>query len=317
MLLPFCSWGQNDEAFKLYDQGVSPSIEGVISSKTVMLRASKIYFESKSSANDDSLRINLSSGFGRPFSYYKRGDDFQRYQSFDFASNQSIAEKLINYCQLKVDGIFAYGSQSVQRKKYEKFDTKETIDFYTKKCAEDLKDVFPLYIEARLDQDRRKAGIQQGNLRAEDIKVKAAQDRNEAVKSGQTEPKSYADLVSIYGEEASENSLRILAQPKISPDGNVYIFHATIEKVESRNVFLALTSNSNQAVMAMMGVSSRIDKYYSINEVPSKLLQKYESNARINSEVLIAGKYIGNITYKTIGGETKTAPKFLVEHIIF
>lgn len=123
--------------------------------------------------------------------------------------------------------------------------------------------------------------------------------------NGSIEPQTYDDLIAIYGKDAQEKSWQVLWQPKISPDGNIYIFSARIEKSEAKNAFLGLTSGA-------VG-----DRYYSLNEVPNKLLKKYELNARVNGYVTVAGRYVGNITYRTISGETKTAPKFLIEHIIF
>lgn len=128
------------------------------------------------------------------------------------------------------------------------------------------------------------------------------------LRAGRVKPSNLYQASIAFG---AENGTGLASAPKIRPDGKLYAMHGAIEKAGNGPEFLARSSRgqSDEALLAAMRNSSTSTNYFKV-KIPKAMQATYFDNAKVGGGFDLIGRYVDNISYKTVAGQEKSAPVF-------
>lgn len=159
----------------------------------------------------------------------------------------------------------------------------------------------------------RSENKKQEATRQESARQQASTERQAALQAGKVKPATLQEAAIYYNATYGGT---LASAPKIRPDGKLYSLHGKIQLPENgKATFLANVSASSDndylagALRKSAGMSAESTDYFSV-VIPNGMSNYYFDNAQIGGGFDVVGKYVANITYQTVAGQTKQAPVF-------
>jgi hypothetical protein len=147
-----------------------------------------------------------------------------------------------------------------------------------------------------LAEERRKAQEHVATQK-EEIEYQNKESRKRDLKAGRIKISSFGDAVLFY--DPVQDLLDLMERPLLSPDSGIYSTAVTLDGEEQRGVLRVKVS------LASIG---RGDVRYAFLRTSKGTINFAPSAMRIGNDIAVVGRYVGNVKYKTVIGEERTAP---------
>lgn len=146
------------------------------------------------------------------------------------------------------------------------------------------------------------------------------------LRAGKVKPINLRQAAIAFGAEDGTN---LAGAPKIRPDGKMYAMHGIIEKAGNNPDFIAHFSagraadisemlkreNTNEILTAVEREKGFSTNYFKVT-IPKAMQAAYFDNAKIGGGFDLVGRYVENVSYKTVAGQQKSAPVFEAVYLV-
>lgn len=158
----------------------------------------------------------------------------------------------------------------------------------------------------KLDEEQAKSqqlyAIQQQNREAE------LQEHIKKLKSGEEKISSVSDAVIVYSPQPLNP---LIVAPLLKPDNQYYSGEVIIDFQENENLLRAKIEN----YWDTRNMPKLYQIAYAFLRTDKKTINFNPESLRIGQHIKVVGRYINNIQYKTLLGETKVSPVLQVRYI--